>query len=79
MVGSFQRRGLRKAAEILGGEVHLRAFLRVSSVDLFNWLSGGAAVPEDIVRRVVGFLADHEGAAQQPERQGLNPPAASIR
>ena len=45
MAGAFQRRALRKAAEALGGEVHLRRFLEVPSTDLYRWLRNQAPVP----------------------------------
>jgi hypothetical protein len=60
MAGAFQRQALRKAAEALGGEVHLRRFLEVPSTDLYRWLRSQAPVPDPIVRKVVNLLADIE-------------------
>jgi hypothetical protein len=60
MSGAFQRRALRKAAEALGGEVHLRRFLEVASTDLYRWLRNQAPVPDAVVRKVVNLLADIE-------------------
>lgn len=61
MSTAFQRRGLRKAAEALGGEVQLRQFLDVSSTDLFEWLRNREAiVPDPVMRKVINLLADVE-------------------
>ena len=65
MTGSFQRRALRKAVRIVGGEPQLRAVLDVSAVDLFNWIRGKAPMPEEVMRRVVAFLAESEVIAAQ--------------
>src|SRR5829696_3759411 len=60
MAGAFQRQALRKAAEALGGEVHLRRFLEVPSTDLYRWLRNQAAIPDEIVRKAINLLADIE-------------------
>jgi hypothetical protein len=60
MAGAFQRQALRKAAEALGGEIHLRRYLEVPSTDLYRWLRNQAPVPGPIVRKVVNLLADIE-------------------
>jgi succinate dehydrogenase flavin-adding protein (antitoxin of CptAB toxin-antitoxin module) len=73
VAGAFQRRGLRKAAEALGGEVQLRRFLEVSSTDLFRWLRGQAPIPDDVFRKVVNLLADVE-AGILPPAEGPTPP-----
>jgi len=67
MEGRFQRRGLRKAAEALGGEVQLRRFLEVPSSDLYDWLRGQAPVPEAVFRKVVLLLADIEDGRMPAE------------
>jgi hypothetical protein len=59
---SFQRRGLRKAARLLGGEPQLRAFLQVPAGELFCWMRGRAAVPPAVFIRIVEFLAAREVA-----------------
>ena len=59
---SFQTRGLRKAARLLGGEPQLRAFLCVPAGDLFRWMRGQAAVPPAVFIRIVEFLAAREVA-----------------
>ena len=69
MAGAFQRRALRKAAEALGGEAHLRRFLEVPSTDLYRWLRNQAPVPEPIVRKVVNLLADIESGAYPASAQ----------
>ena len=68
MSSAFQRRGLRKAAEALGGEVQLRQFLDVPSTDISRWLSDReATVPDHVMRKVVNLLADLEaGIPPQP-------------
>jgi hypothetical protein len=60
MVASFQTRGLRKAAKLLGGEPQLRAFLGVPAGDLFRWVRGQTPAPREIVVRVIEFLAETE-------------------
>ena len=74
MAGAFQRRGLRKAAEALGGEVQLRRFLEVSSIDLFRWLRGQAPIPEEVFRKVVNLLADIESGAHPVPHGQPSPP-----
>ncbi len=59
---SFQRRGLRKAAQLLGGEPQLRAYLSVPAGDLFRWMRGQATVPPAVFVRIVEFLAAREAA-----------------
>ena len=59
---SFQLRGMRRAARLLGGEPQLRAFLQVPAGELFRWMRGEAAVPPAIFIRIVDFLAAREAA-----------------
>jgi hypothetical protein len=69
---AFQRRGLRKAVEALGGEVQLRQFLGVPSTDLFNWLRDReATIPDQVMRKVVNLLADVE-AGIPPQLPGAS-------
>ena len=69
VAGAFQRRGLRKAAEALGGEEQLRRFLDVPSADLSLWIRSPAPIPDAVFRKVVNLLADIEA--------GIPPPAGS--
>lgn len=68
MSSAFQRRGLRKAAEALGGEAPLRQFLDVPSADISRWLRDReATIPDHVMRKVVNLLADLEaGIPPQP-------------
>jgi hypothetical protein len=66
MSGRFQRRGLRRAAQLLGGEGKLCDFLQVSAGELSGWLGRSAPVPEALFRKVIDLLADMESRAQQP-------------
>ena len=78
MSGAFQRRALRKAAEALGGEVHLRRFLDVPSTDLYRWLRNQAPVPDPIVRKVVNLLADIESGAHPASSSSQTPPPTDL-
>jgi len=60
MVESFPRRGLRRAAKLLGGEPQVRALLGVPSTDLYRWMRGEAPVPPEVALRVIEFLAEAE-------------------
>lgn len=66
---SFHLRALRIAARQLGGEPYLRAYLMVPASDLYRWMRGLEPVPQDVMARVIEFLAEGEA--------GMNP-AASI-
>ena len=76
---AFQRRGLRKAAEALGGEAQLRQFLDVPSADISLWLRDReATVPEQVMRKVVTLLADLE-AGIPPQSAPVAGPQDVIR
>jgi hypothetical protein len=72
VTGAFQRNGLRKAAAVLGGEVHLRRYLNVPSTDLFRWLRGQAPIPDEVFRKVVDLLAKAEAGTLAPP-EGATP------
>jgi hypothetical protein len=60
---SFHLRALRIAARQLGGEPQLRAYLTVPASDLYRWMRGQEPVPQDVMTRVIAFLAEREAAA----------------
>ena len=62
MAQSFHLRALRIAARQLGGEPQLRAYLAVPATDLYRWMRGQEPVPQDVVTRVIAFLAERESA-----------------
>ena len=64
MVESIPQRGLRKAAQLLGGEPQVRALLGVAAGDLYRWMRGQAPVPPVVVARLIEFLAERESAAK---------------
>lgn len=51
------------AARQLGGEPQLRAYLMVPASDLFRWMRGEEPVPEPVMQKVIGYLAERESAA----------------
>jgi hypothetical protein len=63
---SFHLRALRIAARQLGGEPQLRAHLAVPASDLYRWMRGQEPVPQDVMTRVIAFLAEREAAANPP-------------
>jgi hypothetical protein len=70
VANSFQKRALRKAARIVGGETRLREMLDAPPGAFMRWLEGAEAMPEPVFLMVVDFLADME-AGTNP----LNPPS----
>ena len=70
MAKSFQRRALRKAARILGGETRLREMLDAPPGAFVRWLEGVEAMPEPAFLMVIDFLADMEAGTNL-----LNPPS----
>ena len=60
MVHSFQTRGLRKAASLLGSEASLRAYLMVTNAQLKLWMCGAEAMPEPQFLRVLKLLSAAE-------------------
>lgn len=60
---SFHLRALRIAARQLGGEPQLRAYLSVPASDLYRWMRGQEQVPQDVMTKVIAFLAEREAAA----------------
>ena len=62
MAQSFHLRALRIAARQLGGEPQLRAYLEVSATDLYRWMRGQEPAPQDVMTRVIAFLAERESA-----------------
>lgn len=73
MAQSLQRRGLKKAAKILGGEAGLSAFLQVAPQDLSRWIRGEDAAPQCVVLRLVDFLAEAEAAREKSLDNGSQP------
>lgn len=63
MAQSFHLRALRIAARQLGGEPQLRAYLSVPASDLYRWMRGQEQVPQDVMTKVIAFLAEREAAA----------------
>ncbi|MGQ0651895.1 MAG: hypothetical protein ACT4P4_06450 [Betaproteobacteria bacterium] len=57
---SLQRRGLRKAAQIVGGREPLGELLGADPDALAAWMSGEQQVPPPVFRAVVELLADAE-------------------
>lgn len=65
MAQSFHLRALRIAARQLGGEPQLRAYLSVPASDLYRWMRGQEQVPQDVMTKVIAFLAEREAAANR--------------
>jgi hypothetical protein len=76
---SFHLRALRIAARQLGGEPQLRAYLVVPAADLFRWMRGEEPVPQPVMTRVIGFLAERESAASPPPDSPATPVAGEKR
>ena len=57
---SLQRRGLRKAAQIVGGRVPLGEILGADPEALDRWMSGEQSVPPRVFCAVIELLADAE-------------------
>ena len=49
---------LQRAAEILGGEETLRAYLEVSRLQLDYWMQGRARPPDNVFLRIADLLAE---------------------
>lgn len=72
---SFHLRALRIAARQLGGEPQLRAYLSVPAPDLYRWMRGQEQVPQDVMTKVIAFLAEREAAAANPSPDSPATPA----
>ena len=60
-------RALQRAAEILGGIDQLRAYLKVSTLELQTWMQGRAKPPDAVFLRIVDVLAAEQSrGAQRP-------------
>jgi len=70
---AFQRRALRSAARILGGESRLREMLDAPPGAFMRWLEGAEAMPELVFLMVVDFLADMEAGTNLLNRPSLDP------
>jgi hypothetical protein len=55
----IHKRALRRAAEIIGGNEQLRAYLGVSEVEFVNW-AGKSDLPRDIFLRLVDIVTKEE-------------------
>jgi hypothetical protein len=51
---------LRRAAEILGGPLELRGYLKVSALVLTLWMSGACATPTEIFLKVVDLIVERD-------------------
>ena len=51
---------LGRAADILGGPVQLRGYLRVSALVLTLWMSGATALPNDVFLKVVDLIVERD-------------------
>jgi hypothetical protein len=52
-------RALRRAAEILGGNEQVRAYLGASELDLSNWTQQGE-LPRNMFLRLVDLITDED-------------------
>jgi hypothetical protein len=59
---------LRRAAEILGGPVQLRGYLKVSAFVLALWMSGGAAPPTEVFLKAVDLIVERDIADLKSKR-----------
>lgn len=55
-------RALLKAAELVGGLTPLQLYLQVDRSELFGWIVGKGAPPEQVFLRVVDILVDPQAA-----------------
>lgn len=55
-------RALQRAAEILGGNEALCAYLEVPKRRLDLWMTGQMTLPGDVFLRVVDILLEHKSA-----------------
>jgi hypothetical protein len=66
-MGPMQRRGLHKAARLLGGAEGLAWHLNVTPEELAPWMDGTRAAPQAVMIAVIELLALIEaGAAANP-------------
>lgn len=61
---SLQRRGLRRAAELVGGREPLGELLGADPGALAAWISGEQPVPPPVFRAVVDLLAEAESVTE---------------
>lgn len=61
---SLQRRGLRKAAQLVGGREPLGEMLGADPVALDAWMNGEQSVPPPVFLAVVEMLADAESVTE---------------
>ena len=66
-MGPMQKRGLRKAAKLLGGADCLAWHLNVTPEELAPWMDGTRAAPQAVMVTIIELLALVEAsAAAQP-------------
>jgi DNA-binding transcriptional regulator YdaS (Cro superfamily) len=61
---SLQRRGLRKAAQLVGGREPLGELLGADPAALDAWMNGEQSVPPPVFLAVVEMLADAESVTE---------------
>ena len=60
MAYGVRARALRRAAQILGGEIQLSRYLRVSVLSVTVWMAGAEPPPTDVFLRAVDVIVDHD-------------------
>ena len=60
MASRVHTQALRRAADILGGPVQLRGYLKVSALVLTLWMSGATATPNDVFLKVVDLIVESD-------------------
>jgi hypothetical protein len=58
--GPVRACALRRAADILGGNRPLRAYLNVSALVLGMWMSGAQPPPTDVFLKVVDLIVEKD-------------------
>jgi hypothetical protein len=60
MASQVHMQALRRAANILGGPLELRGYLKVSALALTLWTSGACAMPTDVFLKVVDLIVERD-------------------
>ena len=71
-MGPMQKRGLRKAARLLGGVESLAWHLDVAPEELERWMDGTRAAPQAVMVSVIELLAAAESSSYAAGRSMTN-------
>lgn len=57
---AVRTRALRRASQILGGEVQLSRYLRVSALSVTVWMAGAETPPTDVFLKAVDVIVERD-------------------